>query len=55
MYGPSGFMHLRGAPAEQATYKPGLSQDDATKIWEVAEQLTGVSSPAAPGTASPSC
>jgi NAD(P)-dependent dehydrogenase (short-subunit alcohol dehydrogenase family) len=46
MYGPSGFMPLRGAPAEQATYQPGLSQDDATKIWEVAEQLAGVSTPA---------
>jgi NAD(P)-dependent dehydrogenase (short-subunit alcohol dehydrogenase family) len=46
MYGPSGFMHLRGAPAEQATYKPGLRKDDATKIWAVAEQLVGVSMPA---------
>jgi NAD(P)-dependent dehydrogenase (short-subunit alcohol dehydrogenase family) len=45
MYGPSGFMHLRGAPAVQATYKPGLSQDDATKIWAVAEQLVGLSIP----------
>jgi NAD(P)-dependent dehydrogenase (short-subunit alcohol dehydrogenase family) len=46
MYGPSGFMHLSGAPAEQATYKPGLSQDDATRIWQVAEQLVGVRIPA---------
>ncbi len=42
MYGPSGFMHLRGIPAEQATYQPGMRQDDAAKIWEVAERLTGV-------------
>jgi len=43
LYGPSGFRQLRGAPAEQATYKPGLSQDDATRIWAVAEKLVGVS------------
>lgn len=43
MYGPSGFAHLSGAPAEQPIYKSALSQIEATKIWDKAEQLVGVS------------
>lgn len=45
MYGPSGFAHLSGAPAEQAIYKPARSLSEATKLWDKAEQLVGVSFP----------
>ena len=45
-YGPSRFRHMSGAPAEQALYRPLRSVEDARRIWQVSEQLTGVSFPA---------
>lgn len=45
-YGPSGFMHLSGAPAEQEIYKNARSQADAKRIWDLSEELSGVRFPA---------
>jgi NAD(P)-dependent dehydrogenase (short-subunit alcohol dehydrogenase family) len=45
-YGPSGFMHLSGAPAEQEIYRNARSEADAKRIWDVSERLTGVLFPA---------
>lgn len=42
LYGPSGPGHLGGAPAERALYRPLRSTEDARRVWEVSEQLTGV-------------
>jgi len=41
-YGPSGFAHLAGAPAEQKIYKPATSEPDAVRLWGLSEQLSGV-------------
>lgn len=41
-YGPDGFQHLRGAPAEQRLYTRLQSPDDARRIWELSEHLVGV-------------
>jgi len=41
-YGPSGFAHLAGAPAEQTLYKAATSAADATRLWDLSEQLAGV-------------
>jgi NAD(P)-dependent dehydrogenase (short-subunit alcohol dehydrogenase family) len=46
-YGPGGLGHLSGAPAEQALYSRLRSTPDADRIWQISEQLTGVSFPAA--------
>ncbi|MEO7587556.1 MAG: SDR family oxidoreductase [Arachnia sp.] len=43
LYGPSGFAHMSGPPALQTIYKTGQSTADATRLWEIGEQLTGVS------------
>ena len=40
-YGPAGFQHLSGAPAEQALYAKLRSEEDARRIWQISEQLTG--------------
>ncbi|CAL9336984.1 SDR family oxidoreductase [Streptomyces sp. enrichment culture] len=45
-YGPKGLMHLSGAPAEQTLYKNGRSQEDARRIWDVSQELTGTRFPA---------
>ncbi|MEV8540828.1 SDR family oxidoreductase [Streptomyces sp. NPDC051572] len=45
-YGPGGFLHLSGAPVEQAVYKNARSEADARRIWELSEELTGVRFPA---------
>lgn len=45
-YGPSGFAHLAGAPAEQTLYKAATSAADATRLWDLSEQLAGVRFPA---------
>lgn len=42
LYGPRGFQHLSGAPAEQKVYSRLQSSQDATRIWELSEQLSGV-------------
>jgi NAD(P)-dependent dehydrogenase (short-subunit alcohol dehydrogenase family) len=43
LYGPSGLGNLGGAPAEQKLYSRLTSVDDARRIWQVSERLTGVS------------
>ncbi|MET1074272.1 MAG: SDR family oxidoreductase [Umezawaea sp.] len=53
MYGPSGPGHLGGAPAEQAVYSRLVGQDDANRIWQLSEDLTGTSYPADLPTANP--
>lgn len=45
-YGPSGFLHLSGAPAEQTLYTRLQSTEDGRKIWEMSERLVGLSFPA---------
>ena len=42
-YGPSGPGHLGGAPAEQELYSRLRSAEDARRIWDVSQELTGVS------------
>lgn len=44
-YGPSGPLHLGGAPAEQPLYSRLRSEDDARRIWTLSEELTGVEYP----------
>jgi len=46
LYGPKGFNHLRGAPAEESMYSRLASPRDGRKIWEMSEQLVGVHFPA---------
>jgi NAD(P)-dependent dehydrogenase (short-subunit alcohol dehydrogenase family) len=41
-YGPSGFQHLRGAPAEQPLYSRLTSPDDGRRIWERSQDLLGL-------------
>ncbi len=42
LYGPSGFLHLGGPPAEQKLYSTLESPTNARRIWDVSEALTGV-------------
>jgi NAD(P)-dependent dehydrogenase (short-subunit alcohol dehydrogenase family) len=46
LYGPKGFRHLSGLPAEQPLYSRLQSEADGGRIWELSEQLTGVRVPA---------
>ncbi len=43
LYGPSGPGDLGGRPAEQRLYASLRSTEDAARVWEVSERLTGVS------------
>ncbi|MET7397045.1 SDR family oxidoreductase [Dactylosporangium sp. NPDC005572] len=43
VYGPGGFQHISGAPAEQAVYSRLRGEDDARRMWEVSERLTELS------------
>lgn len=43
LYGPSGPGNLGGRPAEQAMYAPLRSAEEAARVWEASERLTGVS------------
>jgi NAD(P)-dependent dehydrogenase (short-subunit alcohol dehydrogenase family) len=43
LYGPRGFQHLGGGPAEQDLYRPLRSADDAERMWQISETLTRVS------------
>ena len=45
-YGPSGFAHLTGGPAEQELYRSAEDRDAAVRIWAEGERLTGVGFPA---------
>jgi NAD(P)-dependent dehydrogenase (short-subunit alcohol dehydrogenase family) len=49
-YGPGGFLELRGYPAEGQPAAAGRNEETARRLWEVSEQLTGVTwdLPAAP-------
>lgn len=42
LYGPRGPGHLGGAPAEQRPYSRLRSEADAARVWQVSEELTGV-------------
>lgn len=44
-YGPKGFGHLGGAPAEQPLYSRLRSEDEARRVWQVSQELTGSSFP----------
>jgi NAD(P)-dependent dehydrogenase (short-subunit alcohol dehydrogenase family) len=44
-YGPSGFQEMNGLPAPASVPRRALSQDDAARLWEIAERLTQVSYP----------
>jgi NAD(P)-dependent dehydrogenase (short-subunit alcohol dehydrogenase family) len=46
LYGPKGFQHLSGAPAEEPVYSRLNGADDARRIWELSEQLVGAHFPA---------
>ncbi len=47
LYGPRGFGNLGGPPAEQKLYPTLSSADEARRVWERSEQLTGVQFPTA--------
>jgi hypothetical protein len=40
-YGPSGFQHIIGAPAEQEVYRPAGDAAGAARLWELTERLVG--------------
>ncbi|GAA4916612.1 NADP-dependent 3-hydroxy acid dehydrogenase YdfG [Actinomycetospora succinea] len=42
-YGPGGLGNLGGPPAEQKLYAPLRSAEEARRVWEVSEELTGLS------------
>ena len=44
-YGPDGFLGFTGAPHVTPVPKQGLDDADAARLWNVSEQLTGVSFP----------
>jgi NAD(P)-dependent dehydrogenase (short-subunit alcohol dehydrogenase family) len=48
LYGPSGFQHLSGAPAEQSLYSRLRSEDEAKRIWRISEDLTRTTFPDGP-------
>ncbi len=41
-YGPRGPGHLGGAPGPQALYRPLRDEAEARRVWEMAQELTGV-------------
>ncbi|WP_141208784.1 SDR family oxidoreductase [Streptomyces griseorubiginosus] len=41
-YGPSGPLHLGGPPAEQKPYSRLTSTQEAARVWETSEKLTGL-------------
>ena len=43
LYGPTGPGHLGGGPGEQSLYHPLKDLRDAGRIWQVSEELAGVS------------
>lgn len=42
LYGPRGFRHLGGAPAEQKLYSRLAGADEARRAWELTERLLGM-------------
>ncbi len=51
MVGPDGFQHLRGHPALETPSPAGLDGDVARRLWDLSEQLTGVTWPLTPASA----
>ncbi|MFW6775221.1 SDR family oxidoreductase [Nocardioides sp. CPCC 205120] len=45
LYGPAGFQHLAGPPAEQALYRPLRSLEDGRRVWELSQRLADVAFP----------
>ena len=45
LYGPKGFQHLSGPPAEQPMYSRLLDADAGRRVWSEAERLTGIGDP----------
>ena len=45
LYGPRRFGHISGPPAEQAPYRSISSVEDARRLWQVSEELIGISFP----------
>jgi NAD(P)-dependent dehydrogenase (short-subunit alcohol dehydrogenase family) len=45
LYGPSGFLHLTGAPTELKVYPKAVRPGEAERTWTVSENLTGASFP----------
>jgi NAD(P)-dependent dehydrogenase (short-subunit alcohol dehydrogenase family) len=41
-YGPSGFFEMKGNPELVQSSKASYNLDDAKKLWEVSEKLTGI-------------
>ncbi|TYC07083.1 SDR family NAD(P)-dependent oxidoreductase [Micromonospora sp. WP24] len=48
LYGPSGLRNLSGPPAEQTIYSRLCGADDAARVWQISENLTGTAFPAMP-------
>jgi NAD(P)-dependent dehydrogenase (short-subunit alcohol dehydrogenase family) len=46
--GPDGFQHLRGYPAVETPAPQALDATTARRLWDLSEQLTGVSWPLSP-------
>jgi hypothetical protein len=44
-FGPDGLLGLRGAPHRVTPIKAAQNDDAARRLWEVSEQLTGVTYP----------
>jgi NAD(P)-dependent dehydrogenase (short-subunit alcohol dehydrogenase family) len=42
-YGPSGPMHMAGAPEKQASHRRSYDKGEAARLWEASVKLTGVS------------
>ncbi|WP_205473068.1 SDR family oxidoreductase [Nocardioides sp. SYSU D00038] len=53
LYGPRGFQHLAGPPAEQALYKPLRDPEEAQRVWLASEKLAAVTFPGPDGDGSP--
>ncbi|MFF8188280.1 SDR family oxidoreductase [Microbacterium sp. NPDC016588] len=43
LYGPRGPMHLGGTPTTHALYRPLRDLDEARRVWDESQRLTGVS------------
>jgi hypothetical protein len=41
-YGPGGLGELRGYPTEVQPIAPAKNEETARRLWDVSEQLTGV-------------
>ena len=41
-YGPRGFYEMRGLPKKVGTKPAARSEEDARRLWQVSEELTGI-------------